>query len=143
LNDAIQRGHTQLALSLIEQVIKMPASDGLLEKENENGETPLLIAAKMNQWKLIETILKTRSDLAQQKDKHNNNLLHLLANLSEDKASETLKNVLEILPNDVKTKLMKEKNKNNQTPIEIAQSHSNTQSIYLLNYFIDVAMNKT
>ncbi|CAF5164192.1 unnamed protein product, partial [Rotaria sp. Silwood1] len=64
LHDAIQRGHIQIALSLIEQVLDMNPSQGLLEKENENGETPLLIAAKCNQWKLIEPILKNRCDLA-------------------------------------------------------------------------------
>ncbi|CAF5125521.1 unnamed protein product, partial [Rotaria sp. Silwood1] len=36
LNDAIQRGHIQLALSLIEQVFYMQALKDLLEKENEN-----------------------------------------------------------------------------------------------------------
>ncbi|CAF4442527.1 unnamed protein product, partial [Rotaria magnacalcarata] len=40
LNEAIQRGHTQLALSLIEQVLDMSPSQGVLEKQNENGETP-------------------------------------------------------------------------------------------------------
>src|SRR5580693_7205996 len=78
LNDAIQHGHTKLALSLIEQIIDMPSPNRLLENENENGETPLLIAAKLNEWELIESILKTRSDLAKQKDKDENNLFHLL-----------------------------------------------------------------
>ncbi|CAF4091209.1 unnamed protein product, partial [Rotaria sp. Silwood2] len=91
LNDAIQRGHTQIALALIEQVLDMSSSQGLLEKENENGETPLLIAAKCNQWKLIEPIIKNRSDLVKHKDKNGNNLLHLLANLHDDEGAEVIK----------------------------------------------------
>jgi ankyrin repeat protein len=132
LNDAIQRGYTQLALSLIEQVIDMAPPNRLLEKGNDNGETPLLIAAKYNQWKLIEAILKNRSDLAEQKDNDGNNLFHLLANLSEDQGSKTIKNVLTILSTELKVKLLKGTNKPNQIPFDIAQAHGNTQCIYLL-----------
>jgi len=42
----------------------MPSLNRLLENENENGETPLLIAVKLNEWKLIDSILKSRSGLA-------------------------------------------------------------------------------
>ncbi|CAF2888304.1 unnamed protein product [Rotaria sp. Silwood2] len=132
LNDAIQRGHTQIALALIEQVLDMSSSQGLLEKENENGETPLLIAAKCNQWKLIEPIIKNRSDLVKHKDKNGNNLLHLLANLHDDEGAEVIKSIFKILPNEIKTNLLTEKNKNNQRPIDIAQSHGNPFSCELL-----------
>jgi ankyrin repeat protein len=132
LNDAIQRGHTQLALSLIEQVTDMSPSNGLLEKTNDNGETPLLVAAKHNHWKLIEIILTKRLDLAEQKDNDGNNLLHLLANLNDDQGVETIQNVLGILSNDMKARLTGEKNKNNQTPFDIAQSNGNTSSGDLL-----------
>ncbi|CAF1037725.1 unnamed protein product [Rotaria sordida] len=137
LNDAIQRGHIEIALSLIEQVLDMNSSQGLLEKGNENGETPLLIAAKCNQWKLIEVILKNRSDLVEQKDKNDNNLLHLLANLNEDGGAENIKNIFKILSNDTKQILLIGKNKLSQTPLEIAQSHGNTQCIDMLNFSIN------
>jgi ankyrin repeat protein len=139
LSDAIERGHIQLALPLIEQVIDMPSPNRLLEKGNANGETPLLIAAKLNHGKLIETILKKRSDLVEQKDKDGNNIFHLLANLSEDKGAETIENILTILPNESKINLLKEKNTKNETPIDIAQSHGNTQCIDLLKSMIDIA----
>ncbi|CAF2313016.1 unnamed protein product [Rotaria sp. Silwood2] len=137
LNDAIQRGHTQIALALIEQVLDMSSSQGLLEKENENGETPLLIAAKCNQWKLIEPIIKNRSDLVKHKDKNGNNLLHLLANLHDDEGAEVIKNIFKILPNDTKEMLLVGKNKLCQTPIEIAQSHGNTHCIDILQFSTD------
>ncbi|CAF3426385.1 unnamed protein product [Rotaria sp. Silwood1] len=126
LDDAIQRGHIDLALKLIEQVVDMSTSPGLLERKNDDGETPLLLAAKLNQWVLIEAILKKRLDLAENTDKNDNNILHLLANISENKANETIKNVLLLLSNDIKTNLLKKKNKDNRTPIEIAQSQNNT-----------------
>jgi ankyrin repeat protein len=139
LSDAIERGHIQLALPLIEQVIDMPSPNRLLEKGNANGETPLLIAAKLNHGKIIETILKKRSDLVEQKDKDGNNMFHLLASLSEDKGAERIENILTILPNESKINLLKEKNTKNETPIDIAQSHGNTQCIDLLKSMIDIA----
>ncbi len=137
LHDTIQHGHTKLALTLIEQIIDMPSPNRFLENENENGETPLLAAAKLNEWKLIECILKSRPDLTKQKDQNGNNLLHFLANLSEDKGADTIENLLKIFPNDIKT-LLKEENKNNQTAMVIAQSHGNTQCIHLLTLFINI-----
>jgi ankyrin repeat protein len=143
LNEAIQRGHIDLALSLIEQVIELRAPNGLLEKEDENGQTPLLVAAANNRWTIIEIILNKRPDLAEQKDKNGNNVFHLLANLSEDdKAAETMQNVMKILSNDVKVNLLKAKNENNQTPIEIAQSNGNTQFMNVLEFSFDVKENQ-
>ncbi|CAF4562196.1 unnamed protein product [Rotaria sp. Silwood1] len=133
LNDAIQRGHIQLALSLIEQVFYMQALKDLLEKENKNDATQLLIAAKCNQSTLIELILKYRSDLVEQKDKNGNNLLHLLANLNEDKGAEIIKNVFKILPEPTKTMLLLEKNQSSEIPVDIAQWHSNNLCFDLLN----------
>jgi len=127
-----------MALSLIEQIVDMPSPNRLLENENDDGETPLLISAKLNQWKLIEIILENRSDLVQQKDKYDNNILHLLAELSEDKGAETIKNVFKILSNDIKKCLLTEKNQKNETPMEIAKSHGNTQCINLLAFSTDV-----
>jgi len=132
LHDAIQHGHTQLALAFIKQIVNVPSLNKLLKNRNENGETPLLIAARLNQWKLIESILKPRSDLAKQKDKDGNNLFHLLANLSEDKGVETVANILKILPNDIKNILKEEKNGKNETPMDIAQSYGNTKCMNLL-----------
>ncbi|CAF4117448.1 unnamed protein product, partial [Rotaria magnacalcarata] len=132
LNEAIQRGHTQLALSLIEQVLDMSPSQGVLEKQNENGETPLLIAAKLNQWKLMEPILRNRLDLVQQKDKAGNNILHLLAEIEEDEGAATIQNVFKILPNEITTKMLEQRNTDNQIPLQIAESHRNSSSCKLL-----------
>ncbi|CAF3920202.1 unnamed protein product [Rotaria sordida] len=126
LDDAIRHGHVNLALKLIEQVVDMSISPGLLERKNNDDETPLLLAAKLNQWILIEAILKKRLDLTENTDKNDNNILHLLANISENEANETIKNVLLLLPNNIKTNLLKKKNKDSQTPIQIAQSKNNT-----------------
>jgi hypothetical protein len=133
LDDAIQRGHIDIALRLIEQVVDMPISNGLLERENIDGETPLLLAAKLNHWIIMEAILKKRLDLSEKTDKYNNNILHLLANVLDGKANETIKNVLILLPNDIRKRLLKNKNKNNQTPIEIAQTYINNHCADLFN----------
>jgi len=135
LHDAIQYGHIDLVLKLIEQVSDMSPSNSLLEQENNDGETPLLLSAKFNHWILIEAILKKRIDLSKKTDKFGNNMFHLLANVSEDKSYETIKNVLELLPNDIKTNLLKQKNKANQIPTEIAHIKNNIYCINLLKNF--------
>lgn len=134
LNEAIQRGHTTLALSLIQQVLDMPSSDGILEEEDGNGETPLLIAAKLNHWELLEPILKNRLDLIEQKDKDGNNFLHLLASVNEKKRLETIQNVMEILPTASKIMLFKAKDKRSQMFLNIAQRHENICSVSLFNF---------
>ena len=134
LNEAIQRGHTRLSLSLIEAVIDMCPSKGLLEKTNENDETPLLIAARLNKWKLVEVILKNRLDLVEQKDNDRNNLLHLLACVNEAKEVDIVRNIFTLLPNDVRRTLLKERNKSNQTPMDIAQSQGNYQWTNILGF---------
>jgi hypothetical protein len=92
----------------------------------------LLLSAKLNQWILIEALLKKRFELSDKTDKYGNNILHLLANVSDDKADETIKNVLAILPDDIRTKLLKKKNKDNQIPMDIAQMKNHTHCIDLL-----------
>ncbi|CAF2631998.1 unnamed protein product [Rotaria sp. Silwood2] len=126
LDDAIRHGHIDLALKLIEQVVDMSTSPGLLERKNNDGETPLLLAAKLNEWILLEAMLKKRLDLTENTDKNDNNILHLLANISENKANETIKNVLLLLPDNIKTNLLKKENNDKLTPIDIAQSKNNT-----------------
>jgi len=135
LDDAIRRGHINLALRLIEQAIEMSAPNGLLERENNDGQTPLLLAAKFNQWILVEAILKKRLDLIEKTDKHDDNILHLLANASEDKANDIIKNILVLIPNDLITKFLKMKNKDNQTPIEIAQTKDNSHCVDLFEKY--------
>ncbi|CAF1022482.1 unnamed protein product [Adineta steineri] len=132
LHDAIQHNHINLALKLIEQTVDMPSSsNNLLEREDNDGVSPLLFAAKFNQWTLIEAILKKRLDLIEKTDKSDNNILHLLANISEDKATETIKNIFVLLSNDTKTKLLEKKNNNNETPMEIAQANNNNLCVDL------------
>ncbi|CAF3963887.1 unnamed protein product [Adineta steineri] len=132
LHDAIQHNHINLALKLIEQTVDMPSSpNNLLEREDNDGVSPLLFAAKFNQWILIEAILKKRLDLIEKTDKADNNILHLLANISEDKAIETIKNIFVLLSNDTKTKLLEKKNNNNETPMEIAQANNNNLCVDL------------
>lgn len=109
----------------------------LLERENDDGEIPLLLAAKLNQWNIIEIILKKRLDLSERTDKYDNNILHLLANVSDDKAYETIKNVLSLLADDIKTNLLNKKNKDNKIPMEIAQMNNNNQCIDLLKNIVN------
>jgi hypothetical protein len=132
LDDAIRRGHIDLIIKLIEQVGDVSPSNSLLERENDDGETPLLLSAKLNQWILIETFLKKRIELSEKTDKCGNNIFHLLANVSDDQAHETIKNIREILPEDIRSKLLKKKNKDNQIPKDIAQMKNNNHCIDLL-----------
>ncbi len=132
MDDAIRRGYIDLIIKLIEQVGDASPSNSLLERENDDGETPLLLSAKLNQWILIEAFLKKRIELSEKPDKCGNNILHLLANVSDDKSYETIKNTLQILPEDIRNKLLKKKNKDNQLPKDIAQAKDNTRCFNLL-----------
>ncbi|UJR25794.1 hypothetical protein I4U23_007144 [Adineta vaga] len=133
LHDAIEHGYIPLVSTIIQQVANMREPNNLLEKRNENGETVLLVGARCNEWKVIELIVKEREDVIEAKDNDGNNMLHLLANVKEDAGAETLKNLLEILPIDVKMRLLKEENKKSQVAKDIAQSHENTQCLSLLS----------
>lgn len=136
LHEAIENGHRQLALSLIEQIIDIPSPNRLLEDCDEHGQTPVLIAAKLNEKDILELILKQRSDLISQKDHQGNNLFHFLADFKDDQAAETIKTILTIFPNDVRL-LLKEENQNHQTPMMIAQSNGNEISLELLTHFLN------
>jgi ankyrin repeat protein len=138
LHEAIENGHTDIALSLIEQLLDMPSPNRLLENENE---ALLLIAAKFNQWKIMELILKNRSDLIHQTDKDGNNLLHLLTNINDDKGVETIDKLLKTFPSDIKI-LLNEENNQHQTPMNISQSNGNTQSYDLLTSFLNCEKNE-
>jgi ankyrin repeat protein len=126
LNDAIRRGDTNMALGLIDQ------TNHFLQQENEEGDTPLLLAARLNRCQIITVILKKQPDLAQQTDRQENNLLHLLAGVPEDKAKDAVKNILEKLENKTKKSLLLMSNKTGQIPRQIAETHGNNQCIDLL-----------
>ena len=132
LDDAIRRGYFDLIIKLIEQVGDVSPSNSLLERENDDGETPLLLSAKLNQWILIEAFLKKRIELSEKTDKYGNNIFHLLANVPDDQSHETIKNVLQILPLDIRSKLLKKRNRDNQLPKDIAQAKNNIRYIDLL-----------
>jgi ankyrin repeat protein len=127
LENAIQQGNINLAIKLIKQ------TKNYLKQENNEGETPLLLAAKFNQNRLIIAILKKQPELAKQVDKQGNNLLHLLANVKEDKAKKTIENVLTLLDNRMKECLISGLNQRKQTPEQVARKYDNMEYIDLLN----------
>lgn len=133
IDDAIRNGYADLALKLIEQVGSQSPSNSLLTRENQDGQTPLLVAAKYNQWILIETILKKRLDLIEKVDRQGNNVLHLLAEIDNDQGKETIEKLLKFLANETKQVLIEKKNLDNRIPFEIAQLKSNSQCADLLN----------
>lgn len=135
LHDAIQRGHVDLARALIEQVYDMPTADGLLEKQNEDGQTVLLMAAKFSRWNIVEMLLQNRTDLVQHIDKQENNFLHLLA---ENGSNEMIKQSLALMSDQVRQQLLSGKNRANQRPVDIAQSHGNSQCVDLLKCPVDL-----
>jgi hypothetical protein len=126
LEIAIQQGDIDLAIKLIKQ------TTGYLTRENDQGQTPLLLAAQFNQSRLIRAILKKRPELAEQVDRRNNNLLHLLARVPEDKAVKTIEDVFIILDNKTKEFLISALNEDTQTPEQIANNYDNRQYIDLL-----------
>ena len=132
LHDAIANGRTKTVMSLFEQILDLPASNDLFEEINERGETPLLIAAKFNQGQLVECILKKWPEYIKQKDKNGNNLFHLLANLKDDQGVELIEKILLILSDELFIDLLKGKNENEKTPLNVAQSNGNIQIEKLL-----------
>ena len=135
MEDAIRNGYIDLVLRLIEQVGDASPSTSLLERVNHQGQTPLLVSAELNQRTLIETLLRKRPDLSEKTDKHRNNIFHVLARLTDDRAGETIKDVLALLPRDMQMKLLKQKNQDNHLPWQIAQMKRNTHSVDLLRVF--------
>ncbi len=133
LQNAIQQGDIDLAIKIIKQ------TNEYLERKNDQGETPLLIAAKFNQNRLIIAILKKKSELAKQVDKQGNNLLHLLANVREGQAKNTIGNVLTLLDDKMREYLTLSLNRHKQTPVQVAQKYGNLEYIRLLNHKIDIS----
>jgi hypothetical protein len=135
LHDAIRLGHEDLARSLIEQVYDMSPEYGLLEKQNEEGHTVLLLAAKLGQANIVKMLLQNRPHLVQHVDKQKNNFLHLLA---ENGSNEMIENSLALLSDQVRQELLSGKNRANQRPVDIAQSHGNSQCADLLKCLVDL-----
>lgn len=135
LDDAIRNGYTDLVVKLIEQVSDASPSTCLLERENLKGQTPLLLSAELNQSTLIETLLNRRLDLSMKTDKSQNNILHVLARVADDRAERTIEKVLAILPKDLQMKLLKQKNADNHQPWQIAQLKRNMHCLDLLRNF--------
>ena len=133
LHDALENGHISIASSVIEQTLHLSSEKNLLEKVNTHGQTPLLIAAKKNQWEILKLILEHRLDLIKQKDHHGNNLFHLLIHINGDQAGETLEKILRILPDCLKEDLVNEMNADQQTPIDIAQCQTNIVLLKILH----------
>jgi ankyrin repeat protein len=131
LENAIQQGDIDLAIKLIKQ------TNSYLERRNDQGETPLLMAAKFNQNKLIVAILKKQPEFARQVDKQGNNLLHLLANISENKARTSIDNVFMLLNDQLKVQLMLERNQFEQTPDQIARNQRNMEYVDLFNHQVN------
>lgn len=127
LENAIEQGNIDLAIKLTKQ------TKNFLERRNDQGETPLLLAAKFNQNRLIIAILKKQPELAQQVDQQGNNLLHLLTNVQENQAKKTIENVLTLLDKKMKEWLISGLNRRQQTPEQIARKNDNMEYIDLLN----------
>lgn len=126
LDNAIRQGQIDVVLKLIEE------PNSFLERENNQGETPLLLAAKLNQNRLIKTILEKRPELARQIDQQGNNILHLLASVSGDKAKMTIENILTGLDSKTRKYLITKLNNDKQTPKQVAKNYGNIQCIELL-----------
>jgi ankyrin repeat protein len=126
LDNAIRQGQIDVALELIEE------TNSFLEQENNQGETPLLLAAKLNQNILIKIILEKRPELVRQIDQQGNNLLHLLASVSGDKAKMTIENILMGLDSKTREYLITKLNNDKQTPKQVAKNYGNIQCIDLL-----------
>jgi len=136
LENAIQQGDIDLAIKLIKQ------TRSFLERANDQGETPLLMAAKLNQNRLISAILKKYPEFAKQVDKQGNNLLHLLANVSENKARTTIDHVFILLDDQMKKQLILGRNQLGQTPEYVARYHRNMEYIDFFNLQINFSDNR-
>jgi ankyrin repeat protein len=132
LENAIQQGNIDLAIKFIKK------TKNCLERENNDGETPLLLAGKYNQDRLVVAILKKRPDLAKKMDKQGNNLLHLLANISDNRAKQTIEKVFMLLDDNMKEFLIFGVNQRRQTPEQIAKNRGNMEYIDLFNLQIHV-----
>lgn len=131
LENAINQGNLDLAWQIIRQ------ARNFLEQGNHQGETPLLMAARLNQKRLIVSILNYGSELAKQKDQQGNNLLHLLANISSSQAKETIEQVLNLLDTRSKDRLISELNQSQERPVDVAKNHGHNEYIDLLNHQVN------
>lgn len=129
LHDAIQCGNVELLEKLFEQIFDMTENEGLLDQKNSHGQTALLLSAQYDRCSLIELILRHRKDLVKQIDSKKNNFLHILI---ENRHVETIRRSLEILPENLKEKLLNDKNQFNQRPVDIARVHEEAEAIELL-----------
>lgn len=136
LEDSIQQGNIDLAIKLIQQ------TKILLEQTNQQGETPLLIAAKYNQKRLITAILKKYPEYAKQIDKEKNNLLHLLSKIPDNEAKDTIESVFILLDRTMIEFLITGLNQQMQTPEKIAKQYNNMEYINLLTRTIN-SLNST
>jgi len=127
LENAIQQGNIDLAVKLIKQ------TQNYLGRENDQGQTPLLLAAKFNQSRLIMAILKKQPEFAKHVDKRGNNLLHLLASVQENKAKETIETVLLLLDDRMIEFLISGLNRSQQIPAQVAEKNGNFEYIDLFN----------
>jgi hypothetical protein len=100
------------------------------------------MAAKLNQNRLISAILKKYPEFAKQVDKQGNNLLHLLANVSENKARTTIDHVFILLDNQMKKQLILGRNQLGQTPEYVARYHRNMEYIDFFNLQINFSDNR-
>ncbi|CAF1188029.1 unnamed protein product [Adineta ricciae] len=133
LHVAIERGHISLALTIIEQVASMREENNILERRNESGENVLLVGGRCNAWKVIEMLVKMRKDVIERVDNDGNNLLHKIGSVKDDAGAETIKNLFNIMSEEVKTNLLMQMNKNGETPARTAELHENTFCFELLS----------
>ncbi|CAF1570086.1 unnamed protein product, partial [Didymodactylos carnosus] len=130
LHCAIKNGHTLLAQQLSAVVARLP--DSIIERKNNNGETAIILAAKLNQIDLLETLFSISQDLIYAVDNKNNNVFHLLT--SQNNSNKTIEFILNCL-ND-KSINIKQKfdqpNGNGKTPLQLSVEHSNFESTKML-----------
>ena len=137
LHDAIENGHIDNALIIIEQIMYFPGEKNLLEKVNAHGQTPLLLAARYNQWKVVQMILEHRVDLAKQKDHHDNNFLHLLVRNHHERIDQTMGKISEMLSEELKIDLFEDENEHHETFVDIAKFQNKTALLKLFHVTSD------
>ena len=135
LENAIEHGNIEFALQLINQ------RKYFLEQQNSRGETPLIIAARLNQERLILAILKDQPNLSTKTDRQGNNILHLLANISENRAGKTIEQIFALLEGRLKDRLVLELNQSQEKPVDIARNRGHQEYIDFFNHpatFFDI-----
>lgn len=128
LENAIEQGNIDLALQLINQ------RKHFLEQQNSRGETPLLMAARLNRERLVLAILKDQLNLSVQVDRQGNNILHLLANISENRAEKTIEAIFTLLEGPLKDRLILQLNQSQEKPVDIARNRGHQEYIEFFNH---------